>query len=138
MPIVTFHLVQGQHSADEVGALLKASTALFAEVLETPLERVRAFAQEYPATHACIGLELVSEGAVEAPFFQFYLLADRPQEHADRLLAGFTDIVVDVLGSDRARVRGTVTRVAGETWSIAGVSAATLRADEIQARHQAK
>ena len=136
MPVVVYHLVHGQQSTDEVGALLLRSTALFAEVLDSPLDRVRAFAQEYPPTHAAVGDRLVSQGAVDAPFFQFYLLAGRPQEHADRLLEGFTDLLVEVIGADRSRVRGTVTRVEPEAWSIAGVSAAAVRADEIRAREQ--
>ena len=134
MPVVVYHLVQGQQSVDDVGALLLRSTALFADVLDSPMDRVRAFAQEYAPTHAAVGDTLVSQGAVDAPFFEFYLLAGRPQEHADRLLAGFTDLLVEVIGADRSRVRGTVTRVAPEAWSIAGVPAAALRADEIRAR----
>lgn len=134
MPIVTFHLVEGEHTADDVGELLRRACRFFADVIDSPIDRVRAFAQEYPAHRACVGGELVAEGAREAPFFQLYLLAGRPQEQRDRLLSGFTDLIVEVLDADRSRIRGAILLVAPEDWTIAGRSAAAVRAAEIAAR----
>ena len=134
MPVVTFHLVEGAHAPAGVEQLLKRSCELFAAVLDTPIDRVRAFANTYSPDHVCIGGQLVSEGVAEAPFFQFYLLEGRPQEHVENLLAGFTDLLVEVLGADRRRVRGTVLRVGPEDWTIAGQTAAAVRSAEIAAR----
>ena len=134
MPIVTYHLVAGQHDDAEIGALLRRSCALFADVLECPVERVRAFAHEHRPELACIGGELGSEGAEPGPYFHFMLLEGRPLEHAQRLLAGFTDLLVEELGVDRDRVRGGMWPVEPPRWSIGGVDAATLRADEVRAR----
>jgi 4-oxalocrotonate tautomerase family enzyme len=134
MPVVTFHLVEGAHDRAAVGQLLRRSCELFADVLDSPIERVRAFASESPAHAMCVGGQLVSDGGAEAPFFQFYLLEGRPQEQHDRLLTGFTELLVDVLGVERSRIRGAVVRVAPQDWTIGGRSAAAVRADEIAAR----
>ncbi len=134
MPVVVFHLVEQRHPDAAVGVLLERACALFAEVLETPVARVRAFAQTYPAHRVAVGGSLVSDGATEAPFFQFALLAGRPEEQRRRLLAGFTDLIVEILGADRSLVRGGIWTVAPEDWTIGGATAADLRADEIRAR----
>lgn len=134
MPVVVFHLVEGRHPDAAVGRLLERACVLFADVLETPVARVRAFAQTYPAQRVAVGGSLVSDGAAEAPFFQFALLAGRPEEQRRRLLAGFTDLLVDILGADRSLVRGGIWTVAPEDWTIGGATAADLRADEIRAR----
>ncbi len=76
----------------------------------------------------------MSQGADEAPFFQAYLLAGRPQGQRDRLMSGFTDLLVEILGTDRSVIRGAIIIVEPNDWCIAGVSAAELRADEIRAR----
>lgn len=137
MPIVTYHLVAGRHDDEAVGELLRRSCALFAEVLECPVDRVRALAHEHrPQTYA-VGGELVSDGAEDAPYFHFMLLEGRPVEHAQRLLAGFTDLLVETLEVERARVRGGMWPVEPERWAIAGTPAAAARADEVRARAEA-
>jgi len=137
MPIVTYHLVEGQHDPQRVADLLRRSSHFFAEVLECPVDRVRAYAQQHPADRACVAGEMVSDGAPEAPFFQFVLLEGRPVEQRQRLLAGFTDLVVEVLGSDRSLVRGGIWTVAPEDWAIGGVPAASVRQAEVEARRNA-
>ena len=134
MPIVEYRLIEGQHSSDEISSLLRASCVLFAEVLDTPVERIRAFADEVSPTHAAIGGELVNASGATAPFFHVYLLAGRPKEHRHRLLAGFTDLLVKHLHVDRSTVRGCVIQVDPEDWAIAGVPAAKVRRAEVAAR----
>ncbi|MBK7622968.1 MAG: tautomerase family protein [Kineosporiaceae bacterium] len=134
MPVVTFHLVAGRHNPDAVAELLRRACALFAEVLESPIDRVRAFATLHEPELACVGGRMVADGAPEAPFFQFALLAGRPLDHRHRLLAGFTDLLVEVLGTDRALVRGGIWLVDPEDWAIGGVPAAVLRRAEVEAR----
>lgn len=136
MPIVEYRLIEGQHSSEQIASLLRSSCILFAEVLDSPVERIRAFADEVSPTHAAIGGELVQASGATAPFFHFYLLAGRPQEHRHRLLAGFTDLLVEHLGVDRSTVRGCVIQVDPEDWAIAGVPAARARRDEVAARAQ--
>jgi 4-oxalocrotonate tautomerase len=137
MPIVTYHLVAGQHDDADVAVLLQRSCRLFADVLECPVDRVRAFAHEHRPELACIGGEMASDGAQPGPYFHFMLLEGRPLETAQRLLSGFTDLLVDVLGVARDRVRGGMWPVEPQRWAIGGVDAATLRSDEIRARAEA-
>ena len=134
MPIVTYYLVAGQHDDDAIRTLLTRSCERFAEVLECPIDRVRAFAHEFRPQAACIGGALVSEGAPEAPYFHFMLLEGRPLDQRQRLLRAFTDLLVECLGVERSGVRGGMWPVEPAHWAIAGEPAAGLRADEIAAR----
>lgn len=134
MPVVTFRLIADQHRTADVTALLVASCRLFAEVLDTPPERVRAFAEEIAPTHAVIGGESVADSGASAPFFTFYLLRGRPPEHRQALLAGFTDLLVEHLGVERSTIRGCVLIVDPEDWAIAGVPAAQARRAEVEER----
>ena len=137
MPIVTYHLVEGRHAPEAVAVLLRRSCHFFAEVLECPIDRVRAFATQHPADRVCVGGQMVSDGGPEAPFFQFALMAGRPEEHRQRLLVGFTDLLVEVIGADRALVRGGIWTVAPEDWAIGGVPASVMRRAEVEARRAA-
>lgn len=137
MPILNFHLVQGQHAPAQVETLLLKASALFAEVLACPVERVRVFATEHPPQHVCIGGQLVNRRAQVAPYFSFIVLEGRSQADCQRLLSGFTDLVVDILGAPRANVRGGIVPVAPSDWSIGGVLASDLRQAEIEARRLA-
>ena len=137
MPTIRYQLVQGLHADAEIGELLKRSCLLFAETLEVPADRIRAFADEVRPEAAAIGGELVAEGATEAPFFEFILFQGRPLEHGQQLMAGFTDLLVECLGSDRSRIRGRVTFVDPDHWSIGGVPASVVRRADIEARAQA-
>lgn len=134
MPIVTYHLVAGRYDDAAVGELLTRSCELFAEVLDSPLERVRAFADEVRPQLSVVGGRLVSDGAPPAPFFEFILLEGRPVDQAQRLLRGFTDLVVECLGAERSLVRGGITYVRPDSWAIGGEPAAALRKTEIDAR----
>jgi 4-oxalocrotonate tautomerase len=134
VPIVTYHLVAGRHADAAVGELLRRSCAFFADVLECPVDRVRAFAHEHRPALACVGGELVADGAEEAPYFHFMLLDGRPVEHAQRLLSGFTELLVETLGVDRAGVRGGMWPVEPDRWAIAGTPAASVRRAEVDAR----
>ena len=134
MPIVEYRLVAGQHGDEAVARLLRKSCALLSEVLEAPMERVRAVAHEVAPSRFCVGGTLVSDGADEAPYFSFFLLDGRTEEQRARLLAGFTDLIVECLGTPRDLVRGGIWIVAPSDWAIAGVPAATARRDEVAAR----
>ncbi len=134
MPIVTYHLVEGQHTDEQIGELLTRSSALFADVVGAPVDRIRAFASETRPQATAVAGQLVSEGAAEAPFFEFLLFAGRPVEQAHQLLEGFTDLLVECLGSERSLVRGRCQYADPDHWAIAGVPASIVRKAEVEAR----
>ena len=134
MPILTYQLVAGQHDDAAIGELLLRSARLFAEVTESPVERIRVFADERPASRVCVGGALVSESGACAPFFTFWLMEGRPVEQRHRLLAGFTALLAEALGVDPAHVRGVVQVASPSDWAIAGVPASVVRQREIEAR----
>lgn len=134
MPVVNFHLVEGLATPQQASALLKLASQLYCEVLNAPVDRVRAFITLHAPEHFMVAGLLATECAPHAPFFDFIVLEGRPIEERQRLLAGFTDIVVQVLGVDRGLVRGCCRRVHPEDWAIGGRPASQLRADEVRAR----
>jgi len=134
MPIVNFHLTDTPANRAGAEALLKGACALYAEVLDAPLERIRAFVTLHPAELFLAGGDLCSRNGQNAPFFDFIVLDGRPLDQRHRLLAGFTDLLVDTLGAERALIRGCCRRVPAEDWAIGGVPASEKRKDEIAAR----
>jgi phenylpyruvate tautomerase PptA (4-oxalocrotonate tautomerase family) len=130
MPILEVHLVEGEHTAAQHADLLARMSARCAEVLESPLERIRAFVTLHqPENWATGGM-----AGVEAPYFTAIVLEGRPAEQRRRLLGAFTDIIVDTLRVDRHLVRGRVIQVPPEDWAIGGVPASAARSAEIAAR----
>lgn len=123
MPIVQVHLMAGEHAATQVTTLLTTLSARYAEVLDTPLDGVRAVATEHPREHWATG----GVAGVEAPWFSALVLGARPAEQRRRLLGAFTDTIVDLLGVERRLVRGHVETVDPDDWGIGGVPASTTR-----------
>lgn len=138
MPILEFHLVEARYTDEQVGALLKNASRLYADVLQSPIERVRVFAQFYRPQHAAVAGRLISEGGEPAPYFHFLVLEGRPIEQCHALLAGFTDLCVDLLGADRTLVRGGCWPIPPKYWGIAGSAASVARVQEIAARAAAE
>lgn len=134
MPIVEFHLSAGRHDDAAVGRLLLAASQLYAEVLQSPIERVRALAHMHAAQHVAVGGRLQSEGGALAPYFHFLVLQGRPLDQCHRLLSGFTGLCVDCLGVEREQVRGGCWPIPPEHWAIAGSVASVARAREIAER----
>ncbi len=130
MPILEVHLVEGEHTAAQHVELLTRMSARYAEVLASPLERVRAYLTLHRPEHWATG----GVAGVEAPYFTAIVLEGRPAEQRRRLLEAFTDILVDTLGVDRRLVRGRIIQVPPEDWAIGGVPASAARRDEIAAR----
>ncbi|MFY0678813.1 MAG: tautomerase family protein [Neptuniibacter sp.] len=134
MPLVTYHLVEDQLTDYQSEQLLLKGAQLYADVLDSPVERVRGLINTYSAKRALVGGKVLFEGEQGAPYFEFIVLAGRPQEQIKRLMVGFTDLIVEVLGVDRSVIRGRCLRVEPDDWGIAGQFASELRAKEIQAR----
>jgi phenylpyruvate tautomerase PptA (4-oxalocrotonate tautomerase family) len=130
MPIIEVHLLEGAHTAAQHQSLLTALTRRYAEVLDCPVGSVRAFLVLHRPEHWATG----GAAGVPAPFFTALVLAGRPVEQRHRLLGGFTDVLVDVLGVDRALVRGRIVPVDPDDWAVGGVPASVARRSETTGR----
>jgi 4-oxalocrotonate tautomerase len=137
MPVLNFHLVEGQYSQEQHERLLVESSRFFAEVLRSPIDRVRVFINLHRPELFAVGGQLVSTSQARAPYFSFVVLEGRPLEDRQRLLRGFTDIIVDLLQVDRSLVRGGIVPVAPENWAIGGEPASVQREAEVRARAEA-
>lgn len=84
--------------------------------------------------HVAVSGRPVGETSTSAPYFEFLLLAGRPERQRRDLLVGFTEVVVDVLGVDLGEVRGRAVEIDPAAWSIGGVPASERRATEIASR----
>lgn len=134
MPVVRFHLADDQYSTTQVQRLLTSASQAYSHLLDSPVQRVRAFARLYAPELCVVAGEPVSEGGPPAPYFELIVLSGRPVEQRQMLLRSFTDLIVEHLGADRELVRGRAIEVAPEDWSIAGEPASVRRRDEIAAR----
>jgi 4-oxalocrotonate tautomerase len=137
MPIVNFHLVEGQFSAEQHERLLVEASRCFAEGLRCPIDRVRAFIHLHRPELVAVAGVPVSREERRAPYFSFIVLEGRSLEDRQRLLRGFTDIVVEVLEVPRDLVRGGVVPVRPEDWAIGGEPASVKREAEVRARAEA-
>lgn len=134
MPVLEYHLAENQYSDDRCERLLVESSRLYAEVLQCPMDRVRVFIHLHkPSMVAVAGIPMI-RGGVSAPYFHFLVLEGRSLEERHRLLTGFSDLVVNILGADRSFVRGGCWPIPPENWAIGGVPASVLRAEEVEAR----
>lgn len=131
MPVLEIHLVEGDHDPDDVTRLLHEASRRYAEVLGSPLERIRAFATPHARGDVVVGGEA---GGAPAPYFTAVVLEGRPVEQRHRLLADLTEVIVEHLGVERSRVRGRIVQVPPDDWAIGGVPASGARRDEIAAR----
>lgn len=134
MPIAHVHLVAGTYPAEQLEEFQARVTALYCEVLSSPVERVRVFVAEYPAAHVMVAGRLVASRGDAAPYFTMRVLAGRPPEQGRALLEGVTDLLVDVLGYERELVRGELVTLDPAHWAIGGRVAADVRGAEIRAR----
>lgn len=137
MPIVNFHLVEGMSTPEQDERLLLGACRFYAEVLDAPMDRVRAFITPHRPSQMAVAGDLVAHNGLHAPWFDCIVLEGRPLEQRQRLLRGFTDLLVDVLGVRRDLVRGCCRRVPPEDWAIGGEPASVLRKDEVDARARA-
>lgn len=131
MPIVHFHLVDGQATKEQEAALLIAASELYADVLQCPMDRVRAFIQTFAPSRCAVAGKLVADDGTPAPYFEFLALEGRPLDQRQTLLAGFTDLLVKIIGAERASIRGHCQRVLPEEWAIGGTPASIVRKEHI-------
>lgn len=135
MPVAHFYVTAC--GPEQERRLLIEGSRLYAAVLDSPLERVRAFVHHLAPTSVAVAGRIVAEGGDPAPFFSALAMTGRPAEQRHRLLAELTDLLADVLRVDRSLVRGHVIEVDPDNWGIAGRPASAVRAAEIAARRPA-
>ncbi len=134
MPVLVIHLLENSCSDAQCEALLLAASRLYAQVLNSPIERVRAFITPHRAAHVAVGGVMARDASLSAPYFEFLVLEGRSIDERQQLLAGFTELIVNELGVERHMVRGGCWPIAPENWAIGGVPASELRAGEVRAR----
>lgn len=132
MPIITFHLVENAFSDVQLGRLLTDGSHMLAEVLDTPVERTRAFVTLYRPDRTAVAGVVVNDGDRGAPFFVFYVGAHRRAELRTALLTRVTDLIETTLGVERAVIRGYAQTTDPDSWAVAGVPLSRARAAEVQ------
>jgi len=137
MPLIQFHLVDGEYSDAQLRTLLERGSAAYAEVLESPVDRIRAFVTLHKPALWAIGGK-ADAAANRSPYFSAVMMAERPPEQRRRALAVMTDLVVEVLAVERDRVRGSINLVQAQDWGIGGVPASVIRAAEVERHHAAQ
>lgn len=129
MPVVNFHLPEHLVSAKVGQRLTQKACTLFAEVLDSPVERIRSYLTLYPSWAACTG-----QDAGASAFYQFFVLQDRPPEQVAALHKAFTELVAEELRVDNKSVRGACLRISPDDWGIAGLPASHARKTELKNR----
>jgi phenylpyruvate tautomerase PptA (4-oxalocrotonate tautomerase family) len=131
MPIVEVHLAEGLHTPAQHAQLLRSISVRYAEVLDVPLERVRAYLTLHRPEHWATAGEPGSTRS--APYFTALVLEGEPAGARRRLVEAITDLLVDLLGVDRKLVRGRIIPVHPQDWAIGGIPAGDVRRSGIGA-----
>jgi phenylpyruvate tautomerase PptA (4-oxalocrotonate tautomerase family) len=134
MPIVVFHLPDTDAVQQGREHLTTRACEIFAGVLNAPVERVRAYIRRFDLEDAAAGGVWMAAGGPQAPFYQFFVLGDRPPSHVQALHKAFTDLLVEALNVPRGDIRGVCSRIDPSDWAIAGVTADMARKDEQASR----
>lgn len=134
MPLLQIDLMEG-HSAPVHAALVQRCTALFAEIVVSPIERFRALVNVVPQDQWGLGGEVAAERV--SPLIRIHLIEGRPLEMLHRLMVGMSALVAEILDIPVANTRVLITEIPGTHWGIGGVPASSARGDEIAARAKA-
>jgi 4-oxalocrotonate tautomerase len=119
-------------------ALLRRTAELFAEITESPVDRIRTQVHELPADSFAVGGIPIAESSVQAPFVTLDLLDGRPLEQHAALVARMSALVAELVGVPLDRVRLRINEVKTTDWGIGGVQASELRRAEIESRQIAE
>jgi 4-oxalocrotonate tautomerase len=117
-------------------ALLERTAALFAEITESPIDRIRTQVHELPADSFAVGGVSIAESGVQAPFVTLDLLEGRPPEQHQAVIERISALVGELVGVEPERVRLRINEVKPSCWGIGGVPASVLRQREIEARRR--
>ncbi len=114
--------------------LLTRTAALFAELTESPIDRIRTQVHELPADSFAVGGVPIADSGEQAPFITLDLLEGRPVEQHTALIEQVSTLVAEIVGVPVERTRLRINEVPPTDWGIAGVPAAARRRAEIDAR----
>jgi 4-oxalocrotonate tautomerase family enzyme len=114
--------------------LLVRCAELFAEITESPVDRIRTQVHELPADSFAVGGVPIAESGVQAPFVTVDVLEGRPVEQHRELIERIPALVAEIVGVPVERTRLRINEVAPTRWGIGGVPASELRRREIDAR----
>lgn len=128
MPVVTFTTPRGLLDAAAETRLLERASQLYAEILDSPIDRIRAFHVALSETGYATGGQA---GGQPAPYFEFVVLQGRPPEQRHKLMRAFSDLLATETGVDLRHIRGMCRNVAAEDWCIAGTPASEARKDHV-------
>ncbi len=129
MPVVFFTIPEGRIDGPASERLLQRASETFADILESPVDRIRAYIKTLPGHHCASG------GVVPgtSPFFEFMVLEGRPLAQRQELMKQFSEILAEEAGIPLSQVRGMCRRVPAEEWCIAGKPASEARAAHVSA-----
>lgn len=140
MPVANINVLAG-HPRPVLARLLRETSAAYAEILESPIDRVQVWITETePHLYAIGGVpadEVLTEenrASTEIPLIRLVAMDGRPVEQLQRAVAELSAICARVLGTDPERVRVETQWAQAEVWGIGGVPASVKRAAEVAAR----
>lgn len=139
MPVAQIYLVAQAYPPQAIADLLVEASAFYAAALypemeNPPIERVRIFINDVAPEHWATGGKAVSQGGHAAPYFSCIAMKGRSADVIQAMMAGFTDLVVRHLGCDKALVRGRLIEIEAAHWFVSGQPASQVRAAEIANR----
>jgi len=88
VPIAHFHLTAC--SDEQRRRLLTEGSRCYAEVLDSPIERVRIFVHHLAPEDVAVGGQVLADGDTPAVYFTALMLRGRPVAKRHRLIAEFT------------------------------------------------
>ena len=140
MPVANIHVLAGR-PRPVLQQLVREAARAYADVLESPIDRVQVWITEVDPELAAIAgepadvvLRTAERNDVEIPLARLVMMEGRPIEQVHRAIAVLTEVISSVLGGPPARVRVEVQHVSPDRWGIGGVPASVVRAAEIEAR----
>ena len=114
--------------------LLRRTAELFAEITESPVDRIRTQVHELPADSYAVGGVAIAESGIQAPFITLDVLAGRPAGQRMALVVRMSALVAEMVGVEPDRVRLRINEVDPLHWGIGGVPASRARLTEIEQR----
>ena len=115
--------------------MLRRTAELFAEITESPVDRIRTQIHELPPDSFAVGGVSIAASGEQAPFVTLDLLEGRPLEQHAALVARMSALVAELVGVPIERVRLRINEVKTTGWGIGGVQASEMRRVEIESRH---
>lgn len=112
--------------------LIERCTALYADIVASPIERFRTTVNAVPANQW--GLGGVAGAERVSPLIRIELMAGRPAELLRRLIAEMSALVAEILDIPVEQTRVYLIEIPTTHWGIGGVPASDVRAGEIAAR----